>query len=290
MACDEGGTVVPESLPYRPAAGSVRRERDGRRALVPGLRRRRGRLRSLDCRRATASPRTPTTPPRTPTRPAPTPTRRRTTGARTGLPSATTASTRWRTTTDTSSSSGRSAARRSTTGIAPDQGNYGGGYGFVATADGDAWCTAYAFRPPHARTTRVFGMGYFETSTEYGGLRVTRRHLRACQGTRRCCSATSPSSPPRRRAPRRALGRVLGRRPAPAHLRAAAHRRRSRRTATRSATPRTRASRSRRRSTGRRSGRTWTGRLATPRGRRAIRSARSTTGRPTSCSARSRAA
>ncbi len=59
--------------------------------------------------------------------------------------------------------------------FAPSQQNYAGGFGFVADERGGAWTTAFAYRPPGARTRRVFGLGYAEAVTEHDGLRVTRR-------------------------------------------------------------------------------------------------------------------
>lgn len=40
---------------------------------------------------------------------------------------------------------------------------------------GAVWASAYCYRPPGAQTRRRFGIGYFETATEYRGVRVTRR-------------------------------------------------------------------------------------------------------------------
>jgi hypothetical protein len=55
--------------------------------------------------------------------------------------------------------------------FAEDQQNLGGGFSYVK--DGaDVWSSMYKHAPASAKTTRVFGMGYFETETEVSGLLV----------------------------------------------------------------------------------------------------------------------
>jgi hypothetical protein len=56
----------------------------------------------------------------------------------------------------------------------PEQNNFAGGFSYLD--DGaEVWCSAYAFRPKGSRTTRRFGMGYADASTEYRGVRLSRR-------------------------------------------------------------------------------------------------------------------
>jgi Glycosyl hydrolase 36 superfamily, catalytic domain/Glycosyltransferase family 36 len=55
-----------------------------------------------------------------------------------------------------------------------ETGAYAGGFSYLS--DGaETWCTAYAWRPAGARTTRRFGMGYAESSMDYRGVRELRR-------------------------------------------------------------------------------------------------------------------
>ncbi len=51
---------------------------------------------------------------------------------------------------------------------------YSGGFSYLD--DGHAmWATAFRYRPPGAKTRRVFGMGYFESELTHRNIRVTRR-------------------------------------------------------------------------------------------------------------------
>ncbi len=51
-------------------------------------------------------------------------------------------------------------------------GHFAGGFSFID--DGSAWSTAYKWRPPGAKVTRRFGIGYAQTTMRYHGLAITR--------------------------------------------------------------------------------------------------------------------
>lgn len=52
-------------------------------------------------------------------------------------------------------------------------GNHGGGFSYVDDG-GSVWSSAYRYRPPGAKTSRRFGMGYGRTTTEVRELAVSR--------------------------------------------------------------------------------------------------------------------
>lgn len=52
--------------------------------------------------------------------------------------------------------------------------HYSGGFGYVHDGT-EAWATAFKYRPKGATVRRVFGLGYFETESNYRNIRVTRR-------------------------------------------------------------------------------------------------------------------
>ncbi len=54
------------------------------------------------------------------------------------------------------------------------QKNLGGGFSYVAEA-GEVWASAYRWAPVDAQTRRVFGVGYFDTTTSHGALAVRHR-------------------------------------------------------------------------------------------------------------------
>jgi len=54
------------------------------------------------------------------------------------------------------------------------QKNLGGGFSYVAEG-GDVWASAYRWAPAGAQTRRVFGVGYFDTTTSHDGLSVRHR-------------------------------------------------------------------------------------------------------------------
>ena len=64
--------------------------------------------------------------------------------------------------------------------FAEDQQNLGGGFSYVKDGD-QAYATMFKYAPAGAKTKRVFGMGYYETETESGGLLV-RHTLYAPEG------------------------------------------------------------------------------------------------------------
>jgi hypothetical protein len=51
-------------------------------------------------------------------------------------------------------------------------GHFAGGFSFID--DGSAWSTAYKWRPPGAKVTRRFGIGYAQSTMRYHGLAITR--------------------------------------------------------------------------------------------------------------------
>jgi len=58
----------------------------------------------------------------------------------------------------------------------PEQTRYAFSGGYSYLDDGtESWATAYCYRPPNADTSRLFGMGYFETTMTYRNIRSTRR-------------------------------------------------------------------------------------------------------------------
>lgn len=57
--------------------------------------------------------------------------------------------------------------------IDPSQSAWGGGIGWLSDGS-ETWCTAFAWRPSGARTSRRFGMGYGETSLDHRGIAVRR--------------------------------------------------------------------------------------------------------------------
>lgn len=58
--------------------------------------------------------------------------------------------------------------------FAPEQGNFAGGFGYLADGT-EVWSTAYRDRPADAATRRVFGVGYFETALTHRGIAAERR-------------------------------------------------------------------------------------------------------------------
>jgi hypothetical protein len=54
------------------------------------------------------------------------------------------------------------------------QKNYAGGFGYLDDGE-ERWSTAYRWRPAGARSSRRFGMGYAEYTTDHRGLRARRR-------------------------------------------------------------------------------------------------------------------
>jgi hypothetical protein len=65
-------------------------------------------------------------------------------------------------------------SQAATVQIEPARFAYTGGFGYVNDR-AETWSTAFRYRKPGTEIQRVFGLGYYETKTDYRNVRVTRR-------------------------------------------------------------------------------------------------------------------
>ena len=66
------------------------------------------------------------------------------------------------------------SAQAASPALANDRLAIAGGFSYLRH-EGEAWASAYRYRPASAQTRRRFGMGYFEAETRHQAIRITRR-------------------------------------------------------------------------------------------------------------------